>query len=79
MNEQETIAIEQGSNFVSAESYDSSASIHLSADQTVEITSPNFPSEYGRYENVIWNVTVPEGSVVHLEILDSEVSESFSK
>ena len=61
-------------SFVLAETYDSSAAIYLSANQTVEITSPNYPREYNSYGNVVWNVTVPEGSVVHLEILNSEVS-----
>ena len=56
------------------DSFDSSTTIDLSANQTVEITSPNYPSEYDNYENVVWTVTAPEGNVVYLEILESSVS-----
>ena len=40
----------------------------------VEITSPNWPSNYGDNENVVWSVTVPEGHVVGFQIEEMEVS-----
>ncbi|XP_078585809.1 uncharacterized protein LOC144867627 [Branchiostoma floridae x Branchiostoma japonicum] len=30
------------------------------------VTSPNFPNNYGLYENCEWRITVPEGSIIRL-------------
>ena len=52
---------------------DYNSTITLTTNETVEISTPDYPSEYSNYENVVWTVTSPENTVVMFEIWESDV------
>ncbi|KAI8496691.1 hypothetical protein Bbelb_253460 [Branchiostoma belcheri] len=51
----------------------------LTAPSGGPVTSPNYPSNYGRNENCEWLITVPEGSIIRLtfDSFDTEFSRDY--
>ncbi|KAI8496763.1 hypothetical protein Bbelb_254180 [Branchiostoma belcheri] len=51
----------------------------LTAPSGGPVTSPNYPSNYGRKENCEWSITVPEGSIIILtfDSFDTERNYDF--
>ena len=45
----------------------------MTGNETVEITSPNYPDEYDNNENEVWTVTGPPGTAIYFEIQESHV------
>ncbi|XP_019622018.1 PREDICTED: CUB and sushi domain-containing protein 3-like [Branchiostoma belcheri] len=49
----------------------------LRASSGGPITSPNYPNDYGSYENCVWSITVPEGSIIRLTFDSFKTQDEF--